>query len=197
MCCILFCWWHVAQIRHDINLISSPQPLPFSPFSSSWTWTALQPSCTSQLRENQRGLIRLTCKGLALLQNSWPSGLQTAQTSRYDIHRYPPSHTCACAKKKITKHSLSKSPYPHPHVICVAISHISNTPALVGPKRGSTRQLSRSDSPGPSKITIKTLAPIWKASTLNSGAFNLFFPTPVGYLDRGRTKAAGGRQPQQ
>lgn len=134
MCCILFCWWHVAQIRHDINLISSPHPLPFSPFSSSWTWTALQPSCTSQLRENQRGLIRLTCKGLALLQNSWPSGLQTAQTSRYDIHRYPPSHMCMWEKKiKKSQNNHFLSHLAHmAHVICVAMatkwSLISLTP---------------------------------------------------------------------
>lgn len=54
-------------------------------FLSSWTWTVLQLSCIFRLRGNPRGLIRLTCKELASLQSSWPSGLQTAQMSRYFI----------------------------------------------------------------------------------------------------------------
>lgn len=75
-------------------------PVIFS-FLSSWTWTALQPSCISQRRESQRELIHLTCKESDLLQNSWLSGLRTAQTFRYYIQKYSHSNIQICKRRTV------------------------------------------------------------------------------------------------
>lgn len=88
MICYLTCF-----DKWEMTLTWCPLTLIFF-FPSSWTWTALRRSCISQLKESQRELTPSTCKGLALLRSSWPSGLPTAQMFRYYTHWSSHSHIC-------------------------------------------------------------------------------------------------------